>query len=62
MLPNFNMKEFIAAGKKTAEELEKEDRKKKSECSQQSIANRMVGQSMPNNPNAQPVQQAPAQQ
>lgn len=63
MLPiNINMKDFMLAVKKEAERLEKQDKKKKTSCSQQSLANQLVVGSMPNNPNAQPMQQAPAKQ
>lgn len=47
MIPNFNMQEFLSAAKKEAERLEKNDKQKKTSCSQQSLANSMVGQSLP---------------
>lgn len=63
MLPiNINMQDFMLAGKKEAEKIEKQEKKKKVSCSQQALANQLVIGSMPNNPNAQPMQQAPAQQ
>lgn len=46
MIPGFNMQEFVSAAKKKAAELEKEDKKKKTSCSQQALANQMVSQSM----------------
>ena len=48
MIPGFNMQEFVSAAKKKAAELEKEDKRKKTSCSQQSLANQMVGQSLAN--------------
>lgn len=63
MLPiKLNIQDFMLAGKKAAEKLEKEDKKKKVSCSQQALANQLVTSSMPMNPNAQPIQQVPAQQ
>lgn len=60
MIPNFNIQEFLAAGKRKAEEYEQQDKQKKTSCSQQALANQMVGQSMPRNPNVAPIQQQPA--
>lgn len=63
MLPiDIDMKKFVVAGKKEAAKLEKNDKKKRTNCSQQAMANNLVLSSMANNPNTEQVQQAPAQQ
>lgn len=63
MLPiNIDMKQFMSKAEAENERLEKEQKQKKTSCSQQSLANQLVSSGMPNNPNAGQIQQAPARQ
>lgn len=63
MLPiNINMEDFMTAGKEEAEKVERENKQKKTSCSQQALANRLVVGSLPTNPNSEQLQQVPAKQ
>ena len=63
MLPiTIDMKKFMSKAKKENDRLEQEEKKNRTSCSQQSLANQLVSSGMPNNPNAGQIQQAPARQ
>lgn len=63
MLPiTIDMKKFMSKAEKENDRLEQEEKKNRTSCSQQSLANQLVSSGMPNNPNAGQIQQAPARQ
>lgn len=63
MLPiNINIKDFMTAGKKEAEKLEKEQKKKRTSASMQSLTNQLLMGSVPQNPNSAPIQQGTMEQ
>ena len=58
MLPiNIDMKKFMSKAEKENDRLEQEEKKNRTSCSQQSLANQLVSSGMPNNPNAGQIQQ-----
>lgn len=63
MLPiTIDMKKFMSKAEKENDRLEQEEKKNRTSCSQQSLANQLVSSGMPNNPDAGQIQQAPARQ
>lgn len=52
----------MTAGKKEAEKLEKEQKKKRTSASMQSLTNQLLMGSVPQNPNATPIQQGTMEQ
>lgn len=63
MLPiTIDMKKFMSKAEKENDRLEQEEKKNRTSCSQQSLANQLVSSGMPNDPNAGQIQQAPARQ
>jgi len=52
----------MTAGKKEAEKLEKEQKKKRTSASMQSLTNQLLMGSVPQNPNAAPIQQGTMEQ
>ena len=62
MLPfNVDTNKFKSSYK-MAEQQKKENKKKQTSCSQQSLANQLVVGSMPTNPNGGTIQQQPTRQ
>lgn len=63
MLPfKFDMKDFMTAGKKEAEKIEKAEKQKRTAASMQALTNQLVSGSLPSNPNATPIQQGTMEQ
>lgn len=60
MIPNFNMEDFVKKSVEMAKKDNEANNKKMTDNSIQSLSNTLVANSMPQNPNAAPIQQAPA--